>query len=129
MKFFIGSISRVTQQSRCSKTGHRDLVSAISLVAISSLLAACGGGSSGGDPEPDPIVSVTSTSDLLSTASDNIGSSLDASLDGASRVTTGGAGSGGVTDDPADSGIGGLWSDDAQSLIDTSLALGNEDAD
>lgn len=99
-------------------------IGAIPFFAAGMLVAGCGG-SSGGTPQPDPIVNDTSTADLKSNASRNIGGSLDASLDGVSRVTSGGGGDG--FDDPADTGIGGLWSNDAQSLVNTSLDLGTEE--
>ena len=76
---------------------------------------------------PDPIVDDTTTSELVNNASVNIGGSLDTALNGVSRVTSGSMGSDGFTEDPAESGIGGLWSNDAQSLVDTSLNLGNEE--
>ena len=93
------------------------------VVAAGFLITACGGGSSGGTPQPDPIVDETSTDDLKNAASGNIGGSLDTTLDGVSRVTSGG--SEGGFEDPAEVGVGGLWGDDAQSLINTSLDLGD----
>lgn len=99
---------------------------ALSILAVSMTLTGCGG-SSGGSSGPDPIVNDTSTADLKSNASNNIGNSLDTSLNGLSRVTSGSGSSDGSIDDPAETGIGGLWSDDAQSLVNTSLDLGNDE--
>jgi hypothetical protein len=87
----------------------------IALLTTSLLLSGCGGSSG-----QDSIVDDTSTADLKTSASGNIGNSLDTTLNGVSRVTSG-------SDDPADSGVGGLWSNDAQSLVDTSLDLGNDE--
>ncbi len=99
------------------------------LVTPMLLITACGGGSSGGENPPvAPIVDQTSTDDLIGNAALNIGGSLDSSLDGASRVTSASdtVGSDGF-DDPASTGLGGLWSEDAQSLVNTSLSLGSEE--
>ncbi len=117
--------TRLTSSVRQAITGNRRGLAAIPLIMSGLLMAGCGG-SSGSDPQPDPIVNDTSTADLKRNASSNIGGSLDTTLNGASRITSGGGSSDGFTDDPADSGIGGLWSDDAQSLVNTSLDLGNE---
>ena len=121
-----GIATNAARENRAIKTGNRHLLSVIPLLAVSLTIAGCGG-SSGGSSEPDPIVNDTATSELIRNASGNIGGSLDTALNGASRVTSGSGSSGGFTEDPADSGIGGLWSNDAQSLVNTSLDLGNED--
>ena len=123
MKKFFRIYSEAIEPKSDLRNVSGNIAPALLLVAASLLVASCGG-SSGSDP--DPIVSDTSTGDLLNNASINIGGSLDSSLDGVSRVTSGGDSTDGFTEDPADSGIGGLWSSDAQSLVDTSLSLGNE---
>lgn len=120
MKKIINTIAGVSRQD------GPHFVSAISVLAVTMLMSACGG-SSGSDPAPDPIVNTTSTDDIKGNASSNIGNSLDTTLNGVSRVTSGGDSSGLSTDDPADNGIGGLWSDDAQSLISTSLDLASDE--
>ena len=104
----------------------RHLSAFVSLIGASLVVAGCGNSSSSSSG-PDPIVDDTTTSELVNNASVNIGGSLDTALNGVSRVTSGSMGSDGFTEDPAESGIGGLWSNDAQSLVDTSLNLGNEE--
>ncbi len=95
------------------------------LLTPALLLAACGdSGTVTSPPAVDPIVNETSTDDIKSNASMNIGGSLDSSLDGVSRVTSG---SSDGFEDPADIGVGGLWNEDAQNLVNTSLDLDNGD--
>ena len=116
----------VTRQNRTTTNGRRHLSAFVSLIGVSLVVAGCGNSSSSSSG-PDPIVDDTTTRELLNNASVNIGGSLDTALNGISRVTSGSMGSDGFTEDPAESGIGGLWSNDAQSLVDTSLDLGNEE--
>lgn len=97
----------------------------LTLLAASSFLVGCSDGTS--TDGPDAIVNNTSTEALKNNASNNIGSSLDTALNGVSRVTSGSSSSDGSVDDPAETGVGGLWNDDAQSLVSTSLDLGNDD--
>jgi hypothetical protein len=101
-------------------------MSALAVAGSVALLTACGGGS-GNNDTPDPIVEDTSTEALKASASRNIGGSLDSALDGVSRVTSGGDSSDGFSENPENTGIGGLWDDDARSLISTSLDLGNDE--
>lgn len=125
--FSSNSVNTIRHHYHTSSRKRYPVISAISLLAASLMLANCGGSSSSDKPEPDPIVNTTSTGVLKSNASGNIGSSLDITLNSVSRVTSGDDGSEGGDDDPSESGIGALWSDDAQSLIDTTLDLSSEE--
>ena len=121
------TVNHATENSRqrqC-KAGKYRVSSTLTLLAAGLLVAGCGGSSGNGGVQVNPILIDASTADLKDNASINIGGSLDTSLDGVSRVTSGDGGDG--FDDPATTGIGGLWGDDAQSLLNTSLDLGTEE--
>lgn len=103
---------------------QRDWVKPVSVVLGIAILTSCG---SSDDPPPDPAVQNTSTQSLKNSASTNIGGSLDITLDGVADATSGGGSTNGDFTD-GDDGIGQLWNDEAQSLIDTSLALGGDES-
>ncbi len=104
---------------------QRDWVKPVSVVLGIAILTSCGG--SDDPPSVDPEVLNASTQALKDSASANIGGSLDTTLDGVADVTSGGDSTDGSFADD-DNGIGQLWNDDAQNLIDTSLALGGDES-
>ncbi len=91
-------------------------LAALPLIAMAIAVSGCSSSS-----DPDPVLPAT-TEEILNNASGNIGGSLDSTLDGVSRATTGDS-----SGDPAVNGVGGLWDDDTQSLVNATLNLGNED--
>lgn len=128
MKLNASVVSDSRRSARIAFVPRCHIISAATLLGIAMMVSACGNSSSGDDPEADPIVNMTSTSDLKDSASSNIGGSLDTALDGFSRVTSGSGGTDGNQSDPTNTGVGGLWGNDAQSLINTSLALEDDES-
>ena len=137
-----------THQSRLAlgnRAGHnKGIAVSFVLFAFALVASGCGGSSGGSGSGSDSIVALTSTDDLKNNASVNIGGSLDSTLDGVSSVITGSDtvtndpasnieiltdddGNLVITNDPENTDISELWNDDAQSFVDTSLNLGNDE--
>lgn len=97
----------------------------LSALVAAAILSGCGGGGDDPAPQVDPSANEATTQALKDNAANNIGLSLDATLDGASRLTSDDSDTG--FDDPSETGVGGVWNDDLQSLVNTSLDLSSEE--